>query len=255
MQRESIRSQVSEQEWQIRCELAALYRLLAHFRMTDMIYTHVSARLPGAGDVFLLNRYGVLFENMRASDLVRVDVDGRILEDDPAANPVIAAGFIIHSAIHMARPDALFVIHTHTQAGIAVSAQKRGLLPISQHAMKFYRGLSYHEYEGIAIERGERERLAANLGANFAMILRNHGLLTAGRSAGEAFSHLYFLERACQVQVSALAGGGELFYPSQAVIEKTADQWAMRMGDVSYFSRFWGACLQLVEGDALVYCS
>lgn len=249
----SMKDTVSPEEWEIRCELAALYRLLARFRMTDVIYTHISARLPGKDDVFLINRYGVLFHEMRASDLVRIDVDGKILETNPGANPVIAAGFIIHSAIHMARPDAKFVIHTHTQAGIAVSAQKAGLLPISQHALKFIGSLSYHDYEGIAVDREERQRLAANLGSNFAMILRNHGLLTAGRTAGEAFSHLYFLERACQIQIAALAGGAELSYPQPAVIEKTANQWESRMKDESYFSTFWEASLKLIAHEAQAY--
>jgi ribulose-5-phosphate 4-epimerase/fuculose-1-phosphate aldolase len=250
---DALRAQVSPREWEVRCELAALYRLLAHFRMTDTIYTHISARLPGERDVFIINRYGVLFHEMRASDLVRIDLDGRILEPDPSANPVIAAGFTIHSAIHQARPDAAFVIHTHTQAGIAVSAQAEGLLPISQHALRFHGSLSYHEYEGIAIELGERARLASNLGRNPAMILRNHGLLTVGKSAAEAFSHLYFLERACQIQIAAQSGGARLHYPSEGVIQKTAQQWRMRTGDDAYFQKFWTACLQLISSQADAY--
>src|SRR5450830_1991347 len=172
-----------EAEWNTRCALAA------YFRMTDMIDTHISARLPGHEDQFLINRYGVLFHEMRASDLVKVDYAGRTLRtgnDAPSGQRVNVAGFTIHSAVHHARPDLPFVIHTHTSAGIAVAAQEQGLLPISQHAMKFYGKLGYHDYEGIALDLAERERLVANLGNNKAMILRNHGLLAAGATAAEA---------------------------------------------------------------------
>ncbi|WP_116328425.1 class II aldolase/adducin family protein [Cupriavidus taiwanensis] len=252
MQR-SVRNEVSAEEWEVRCELAALYRLLAHFKMTDIIYTHISARLPGDKDTFLINRYGVLFDRMRASDLVRIDVDGNILESDPSEKPVNRAGFTIHSAIHQARHDAKFVIHTHTQAGIAVSAQKQGLLPITQHALKLQGILAYHDYEGIAVDLSERERLARDLGKKYAMILRNHGLLTVGRSAAEAFSHVYYLERSCQIQLAAQSGGAELLYPSEEVIQKTADQWHERNNDVKYFQTFWDACLQLIEDDICDY--
>src|SRR5277367_6509871 len=168
----------SPEEWQLRCDLAALYRLVAHHRWTDFIYTHLSARLPGPDHHFLINRYGVLFENMRASDLVKIDLDGNVVEDSPQSKRVNAAGFTIHSAIHMAREDLMCVVHTHTAAGIAVSAQKHGLLPLSQHACKFYNRIAYHGYEGIALDLDERERLVADLGPRHkAMILRNHGLL------------------------------------------------------------------------------
>jgi ribulose-5-phosphate 4-epimerase/fuculose-1-phosphate aldolase len=155
---------ISEEEWRIRCDLAALYRMVAHFRMTDLIYTHLSARLPGPDYHFLINKYGVLFHEMRAGDLVKIDLNGNVLEEAPASRLVNAAGFTIHSAVHMARADAMCVIHTHTAAGIAVSAQKHGLLPISQHALRFYGKLAYHGYEGIALELDERERLVRDLG-------------------------------------------------------------------------------------------
>lgn len=164
-------------EWQARCELAALYRLVAHFRMTDLIDTHITLRIPGPEHHFLINRYGVIFDRMRASDLVRIDQEGRVVDPAYEGHRVNAAGFVIHSAIHMARPDLNCVIHTHTAAGMAVAAQKQGLLPISQHALKFYGKLAYHTYEGIALSLDERERLIADLGPHRAMILRNHGLL------------------------------------------------------------------------------
>jgi ribulose-5-phosphate 4-epimerase/fuculose-1-phosphate aldolase len=242
---------IDDAEWSTRCELAALYRLAAYFRMTDMIDTHISARLPGHADQFLINRYGVLFHEMRASDLVKVDYAGRELKTGnaaPAAQRVNAAGFTIHSAIHHARPDLHFVIHTHTTAGIAVAAQEQGLLPISQHAMKFYGKLGYHDYEGIALDLPERERLVANLGSHKAMILRNHGLLAAGGTAAEAFHEIYFLERACQAQVAALSGGQGIRLPSEAVRLRTAQQFG---GDNAsgIMDLAWQAALRLIEND------
>ena len=197
---------VSEEEWRIRCDLAALYRLVAHFRMTDFIYTHISARLPGPDHHFLINKYGVLFHEMRASDLVKIDLDGRIVE--PSPHPVNYAGFVIHSAVHMAHAERhKVVMHTHTRAGMAVCALKDGLLPISMTATAFHGKLSYHDYEGPSLDLEERERLLKNLGNNQAMMLRNHGLLTTGRSVPEAFLRLYRLERACQIQLDAAAAG------------------------------------------------
>ena len=249
-----VSNEVTPEEWEIRCELAALYRLLAHFKMTDIIYTHISARLPGDEDTFLINHYGVLFDRMRASDLVRIDVNGKIIEPNASEKPVNQAGFTIHSAIHMARHDAKFVIHTHSQASIAVASQKQGLLPLTQHALKLQGILAYHDYEGIAVDLSERERLARDLGAhNRAMILRNHGLLTIGKSAAEAFSHIYYLERACQIQIAAQSGGAELVFPPKEVIDKTAEQWDQRNNDEKYFKTFWNACLQLIEDDKIDY--
>jgi len=218
---------IDETEWQVRCDLAALYRLVAHYRMTDFIYTHISARIPGPEHHFLINQYGVLFEEMRASDLVRIDLDGNIVNQDERGSRIVnAAGFTIHSAIHAAREDLNFVIHTHTAAGMAVAAQAHGLLPISQHALKFYNCLSRHGYEGIALELDERPRLVADLGPkNKAMLLTNHGLLVGGTTAPEAFLEIYYLERACQAQIQALAGGSQLVYPPEAVCEHTAAQF------------------------------
>src|SRR3569833_2380477 len=174
------------EEHATRIDLAACYRLIAHFRMSDLTYTHISARLPGDGDAFLLYAFGLLFDEVTASNLVTVDASGRIL-DDPTGLGINDAGFVNHSAVHMARPDIRCVLHTHTMAGMAVAAQEAGLLPITQHAMRFHGRMGYHEYEGISIDRAERDRLAVDLGMHKAMILRNHGLLTCGSSIAEAF--------------------------------------------------------------------
>jgi ribulose-5-phosphate 4-epimerase/fuculose-1-phosphate aldolase len=245
---------VSAEEWKVRCDLAALYRLVAHHRMTDLIYTHISARLPGPENHFLINQYGVLFHEMRASDLVKIDYDGNIVGDDNQSRRVNAAGFCIHSAIHMARHDLACVIHTHTAAGMAVAAQKHGLLPISQHALKFYGHLAYHGYEGIALDLDERDRLVSDLGEHRAMILQNHGLLVAGRTIPEAFSNIYYLERACQAQVAALAGGAELVTPPEAVRLHTAEQFN-REGSLDHYDMMWESCLRLVEHDRPDYRS
>ena len=238
---------VSETEWQIRCDLAALYRLVAHHRWTDFIYTHISARLPGSEHHFLINRYGVNFHEMRASDLVKIDLDGNVVEEgDISSRRVNAAGFTIHSAIHMARPDLMCVVHTHTRDGIAVSAQKEGLLPISQHALKFYGRLAYHGYEGIALDLDERARLVADLGQHKAMILRNHGLLVGGTSIAEAFHMIYMLERACAAQIAALSGGQAIVLPPEEVRVHTAVQFRRQENDGNY-AMVWDAALRLIE--------
>jgi ribulose-5-phosphate 4-epimerase/fuculose-1-phosphate aldolase len=242
----------SQEEWKVRCELAALYRVIGHFRWTDMIFTHISARVPGADHHFLINRYGVLFDEMRASDLVRIDSEGRPVEarasDDPGRYRVNPAGFTIHSAVHMARPDVFCVVHTHTAAGAAVSAQKQGLLPISQHALKYYGHIAYHDYEGIALDLAERDRLVNDLGSHNAMILKNHGLLTCGKSIPEAFQEMYFLERACEIQIRALAGNAELNLPSQKVCEVTAEQYRRDESD-GIMALQWEAALRMIEGS------
>lgn len=242
---------ISAEEWAIRCDLAALYRLVAHFKMTDFIYTHISARLPGPDHHFLINQYGVMFHEMKASDLVKIDLDGNIIDNDGSSTRrVNAAGFTIHSAIHMARHDLMCVVHTHTAAGIAVSAQKHGLLPISQHALKFYGHLAYHGYEGIALDLEERDRLVADLGEHRAMILANHGLLVAGRTIPEAFHNIYYLERACQAQVAALAGGAELILPPEEVRLHTAAQFnTPGEGGLAHYDFAWGSALRLIEND------
>ena len=219
-----LRKRVSSEEWETRVNLAACYRLAAHFRMTDMIYTHISARVPGPEHHFLINAFGLMWDEISASTLVKVTIDGDIVED-PAGNGINRAGYVIHSAVHRARADVDCVMHTHTAAGIAVSAQDHGLLPISQHAMRFTGNLAYHDYEGLALELDEQKRLVADLGGHKAMILRNHGLLTCGTSIAETFDYMYYLERACQTQINALAGGAKLRIPAAAVAEKTAAQF------------------------------
>ncbi len=241
----TIKHQVSSVEWQARCELAALYRVIAYYKMTDLIDTHISYRLPDQPDHFLINQYGVAFEKMKASTLVKIDHAGQIVATYDQDKPVNQAGFVIHSAIHHARPEIDCVIHTHTADGIAISAQKQGLLPISQHALKFYDQLAYHSYEGIALSTDERERLVADLGNKRAMILRNHGLLAVGETIARAFHEIYFLERACQAQVKALSGGSELYYPEVEVCEKTAQQFASPLIE-PILQRAWQAALSLI---------
>ncbi|HTZ80187.1 MAG TPA: class II aldolase/adducin family protein [Stellaceae bacterium] len=220
--RRPLRERVSAEEWQVRVDLAACYRLVAHYGMTDMIYTHITARVPGPEHHFLINPYGLLFDEINASSLVKIDLDGKVVLQPDHDFPINHAGFVIHSAVHAARANAHCVIHTHTRAGMAVSAQKCGLLPLTQTAMRFYGELAYHDYEGPALDLGERERLVADLGAHRAMILRNHGLLACGPTVAEAFNTIYWLERACQAQVDALAGGLELNLPPAEVAAKTA---------------------------------
>src|SRR5919106_6635764 len=201
-----VRERVSQEEWQVRVDLAACYQLGAIYKWTDLIYTHFSARVPGTQD-FLLDPYGLMFDEITASSLVKVDWDGKIL-DDPLDMGVNEAGFVIHSCMHRARPEISCVIHTHTRAGVAVSSMKCGLLPISQHAMLVQAAVTYHDYEGVALYKDEQARMAADLGSTSkAMILRNHGLLALGQMVRAAFEVMYYLDAACQIQVDACAGG------------------------------------------------
>lgn len=216
----TVRSQVSEQEWQLRVDLAAVYRLIALYGWDDLVFTHVSARIPGPEHHFLINPYGLMFEEITASSLVKIDMNCQPLL--PTPHKVNPAGFVIHSAIHEAREDAGCVLHTHTRAGVAVSTQKRGLLPISQQASVIMSSLAYHDYEGIAVRDDERARLQADLGGAKYMILRNHGLLTVGATMGEAFQAMYSLEAACQIQVGAVGGGAELIEVGQEVLDTVA---------------------------------
>ena len=218
----SIRSRVSEAEWKARVELAAIYRLIAHYGWDDAIFTHVSMRVPDAGgghDHFLINPYGVYFEEMTASALVKVNLAGEIVSE--TAYFINPAGFTIHSAVHGARADAACVMHLHTVAGVGVSAQAEGLLPLGQNALIVLPQLAYHDYEGIALKLDERERLVANLGDKSLMLLRNHGTLSVGRTAAEAWLGMFFLERACGQQIAALSAGreGVLFAPDEALAE------------------------------------
>jgi len=221
----SVKDKVSAEEWAIREDLAATYRLVAMHGWDDMIFTHISARVPGPEHHFLINPYGLLFEEITASSLVKIDVDGNKVMDSPF--PVNAAGFTIHSALHMHREDAGCVIHLHTTDGVAVSAQKDGLLPLDQHAMMVTGDLAYHDYEGIALDLDERDRLVVDLGQKNAMLLRNHGTLAMGKNCADAFLRMYYLERACSMQVRALSGNVAPNWPNQGVPEKTAGQGAM----------------------------
>jgi ribulose-5-phosphate 4-epimerase/fuculose-1-phosphate aldolase len=217
----SEKSKISPAEWEQRVNLAACYRLVEHFGWTDLIYTHISARVPGERGHFLLNRFGFLFDEVTASSLIKVDLDGNLV-DEPDA-PMHKAGFVIHSAIHGGRDDVDCVIHTHSKAGVAVAAMQEGLLPLSQHAQLFYGRVSYHDYEGLAIDIDERARLVEDLGDNPVMILRNHGLLAVGTSIPLAFSNLFNLQFACETQVLAMAGNAALNLPSPAVSAHTAE--------------------------------
>lgn len=200
-----VREQVSAAEWQARVDLAAMYRLTALYKWDDLVFTHISMRVPGPEHHFLINPYGFLFDEITASSLVKIDLQGNKVMDSPHfINP---AGFVIHSAVHEAREDAICVYHTHSLTGVAVSAQKNGLLPISQHSLFPLSSLGYHDYEGVALNDEEKPRLVADLGDKRALMLRNHGLLTVGRTAGEAFLTMYMLEAACRIQVMAQAGG------------------------------------------------
>jgi ribulose-5-phosphate 4-epimerase/fuculose-1-phosphate aldolase len=216
------RKNIPAAEWDVRVDLAACYRLCAHYGMTDLALTHISARVPGHDDHFLLNPYGMLFDEITASSLVKIDLDGKVVEE--SEYEVNRAGYVIHSAVLAARPDVACVLHTHTVAGMAVSAQAEGLLPLAQCSMRFFDRLAYHEYEGISLDTDERSRLQASLGDKYAMIMRNHGLLVAGRSVPEAWILNWNLERACQVQVAATTGGLKVSPAGAAVAEHTARQ-------------------------------
>jgi ribulose-5-phosphate 4-epimerase/fuculose-1-phosphate aldolase len=226
-----IKDQVSAEEWALRVDLAACYRIVAMYGWDDLVFTHISARVPGADEHFLINAYGLLFEEMTASSLVKVDLNGGIVSDTPYnINP---AGFVIHSAVHEARPDAACVLHLHTKAGIAVSAQADGLLPISQTSLFPYATLAYHDYEGVALNDDEKPRLVADLGDNNALILRNHGLLTTGATIADAFLMMYVLETACQIQLLAQSTGGDLVSvpaPIVAGIKAQAEQVTRGLG-------------------------
>jgi len=241
---------ISVEEWELRCDLAALFRLVAHFRWTDLIFTHISARLPGAEHHFLINDYRRMFHEMRASDLVKIDLQGEKVDESRPDQEVNRAGFVIHSAIHDNREDLKCIVHTHTRAGIAVSSQKDGLLPISQHALKFYGHLAYHNYEGIAFDLEEQSRLVRDLGTSHrAMILRNHGLLVGGRTIPEAFDHIYFLERACEAQLAAQSAGlDQLVFPSQEACEKASEQYAY--DEIPHWvDKAWQAALRLIDAE------
>jgi ribulose-5-phosphate 4-epimerase/fuculose-1-phosphate aldolase len=247
----SVRDRVSEEEWEARCDLAAAYQLAALFKWTDLIYTHFSARVPGT-EYLLINPYGLMFDEITASSLVKIDKDGNVIDDSTGLG-INHAGFVIHGCMHDARPEINCVIHTHTRAGVAVSAQKCGLLPISQHSLRVYSTLTYHDYEGIALELDERPRLAADMGkSSKAMILRNHGLLSLGDTVCEAVELMYYLDCACQIQIDALAGGQvEVGLLSAQIAQKGFDQFERPGG--AELQKEWPALLRLLDRKGIAY--
>jgi ribulose-5-phosphate 4-epimerase/fuculose-1-phosphate aldolase len=235
-------------EAELRVQLAACYRLVAHFGLDDLIYNHISARIPGT-EHFLINPYGLLFSEVTASCFVTIDLEGNAVV--PTPYEVNRAGFVIHSAIHSGRPDAACVLHTHSEAATAISALEEGLLPLSQFAMRFQGAMGRHEYEGVAIELGERERLIANIGTHDVLLLRNHGVLTVGRTIPAAFILMYYFEKAARVQLlaqAAAASGAHLHLPQPAVSEHAARQFNERQGDIlAAGEREWPAFIRLLD--------
>ena len=242
----SLRDRVSKEEWDMRVNLAAAYQLAAHYKWTDLIFTHFSARVPGPEHHLLINPFGLMFDEITASTLVKIDQKGNILED-PTGLGINQAGFVIHGCIHEARPEANAVLHTHTRAGVAVSAMKKGLLPLSQHSLRVYSELTYHDYEGVALEMDERTRMAKSIGKESkALILRNHGLLTLGASVSEAIEFMYYLECACQIQVDALSGGQDtVTFITDETVAKGKQQFNRPNRQSS--EKHWPALLRMLE--------
>ncbi|MCK9509657.1 MAG: class II aldolase/adducin family protein [Pigmentiphaga sp.] len=244
----SVKEIVSQSEWALRVDLAACYRLAALYGWTDLIFTHISAKLPEAGSngqpEFLINPYGLLFEEITASSLIKIDAEGRQLSASPFH--VNRAGFIIHSAVHSAREDATCVIHTHTRAGVAVSAQRQGILPISQQATLLLDSLGYHTYEGVAVHEEEQARLQHDLGSNQCLILRNHGLLAVGPTIADAFMNMYTLESACQIQLAAQSGGELTMIPAE-VLQGVSAAVDLMDGGVSRGQQAWPALLRRLD--------
>ena len=240
----NVRALVSAQEWKVRVDLAAAYRLVALYGWDDMIFTHLSARVPGSEDHFLLNPFGMLFEEVTASNLVKVDFEGNLVQDGGAG--INGAGFTIHSAVHMARHDANAVMHLHTEAGVAVSCMAGGLLPLNQHALFVYHDVAYHDWEGVAVNLEERERLIRDVGNRHLVLLRNHGTLALGATVGSCFVRLYYLERACAIQVKAMAGGA-----LNPVSDAAAEFMRTRLGSAQAWegmaSVAWPSLLRLAQ--------
>ena len=240
---DSVRSQVSVEEWQMRVDLAACYRLVALYGWSDLVFTHISARIPGPEHHFLINPYGLMFDEITASSLVKVDQQCNKLIDSPY--PVNPAGFVIHSAVHEVRDDIQCVLHTHTRAGVAVSAQKAGVLPISQQSTFVVASLAYHDYEGVAFRDEEKPRLQADLGHKTYLMLRNHGLLTVGRTVADAFLNMYVFESTCQIQIAAQAGG-ELISVNPKIVAGVAQAMKVQTGGMGG-AFVWPALLRKLE--------
>ena len=240
-----IRDQVSPAEWQVRTDLAACYRLVAKLGMSDLIYNHITAKVPDSPNHFLINPFGLLYNEITASCFYKLDLDGNIIMQPDTDFPINRAGYLIHSAIHAARSDLHCVMHTHTRAGMAVSAMQEGLLPLTQTAMRFYNAIGYHDYEVPTADIGERERLARDLGPHHAMILRNHGLLACGANVADTFNRMYWLESACKVQVDVLASGRVPHLPSHELATKMAERY--KPGGVSFEKIEWAALLRELD--------
>jgi ribulose-5-phosphate 4-epimerase/fuculose-1-phosphate aldolase len=250
VQTANVRDRVTADEWKQRVNLAACYRLVALYGWDDLIFTHISARVPGPEHYFLINPYGLMFNEITASNLVKVDLDGHKVGDSPFdINP---AGFTIHSAVHAARSDADCVLHVHSVNGVAVSAQEEGVLPLSQHSIFVLSSLGYHDYEGVALEADEKPRLVRDLGDKRFLMLRNHGLLTVGRSVAEAFVSMYFFETSCMMQVRAMAGGIPLRRISQAIVDGAQRQMEVVTRGVGY-SLAWPALLRRLDATSPGY--
>jgi ribulose-5-phosphate 4-epimerase/fuculose-1-phosphate aldolase len=244
----SIKDEVSAAEWEARVNLAACYRLTDSFGMTDLIYNHITARIPGDDEHLLINLYGLLYKEITASSLVKIDLEGNILWKPDTDYGINKSGYVIHGAIHRARPELKCVMHTHTRAGMAVSSMKCGLLPMTQTSMRFVGHLGYHDYEGPAIDLAERERLVRDLGPHDTLILRNHGLLTCGATIQQAFNTMYQLEMSCRAQVDAMAGGQDIVLPPQEVIDHTANLYQPGTRR-PYGVLEWHAMLRLLDAE------
>ncbi len=237
----------SSTEWKLRVQLAAAYRLVDRFGFSETVYNHISARLPGTKHQFLLNPFGLLYSEITASNLVMVDSDGKLI----GKGKINPAGFLIHSAIHEARPDAQCILHTHTPAGMAIASLAEGFRPFTQEALRFHGRVAYHRFEGIVLDRKEKSSLLRDLGDKPVLILRNHGLITIGQTVGQAFGLMYYLERACQTQLAALATGKEILHPSSDVAERTARQHWNKIHQLDEF--LWPALLRGLDREALDY--
>jgi len=241
---------ISEGEWAVRLDLAACYRLVDHYGMSTLVYNHITAKVPGPEKHFLINEYGLAYAEITASNLVKVDLDGNIVDGTEGSREINPAGYIIHSCVHRARDDLKCVLHTHSRASVAVSCLKGGLLPMEQTGLMFEDRVAYHDYEGLAVDEGEQARMVADLGDKQVMILRNHGLLSCGRTVPEAFRLVYWLELACQTQLDVMASGAEINLPSKAVRERTAAQFAdgaAGIGDGTTVTREWPALLRMLD--------
>ncbi len=240
---------IAAAEWKVRVDLAAAYRLVHHYGLSQFVYNHITARVPGEEGIFLINHYGLAYDEITPSNLVKVDYDGHVV--DGSGREINPAGFIIHSCIHRARKDVACVAHTHSRAGVAVSCLDEGLIPLNQEAMQFHSRVAYHDYEGMAVYADEQARLVASLGDKHTLILRNHGLLSTGRSVAEAFRRIFFLEQACRLQMDVLSTGRPFSPPAAAVVEHTAAQWEHGAAGIGTgqdeATREWPALLRMLD--------